>query len=73
MHDQIYRSFCPNLSQNLSGFLKGHSCCTAQLKMTEDWRFNLDENKCVAAIAIDLSKDFDSVHHNLLLALANNK
>ena len=36
MYDQLYNTFCRHLSQNLSGFLKNHSCCTALLKMTED-------------------------------------
>ena len=47
------------LSLNLSGFLKNHSCCTALLKMTEDWREKLDEREAVAAVAVDLSKAFD--------------
>ena len=36
MYDQLYNTFRRHLSQNLSGFLKNHSCCTALLKMTED-------------------------------------
>ena len=56
------------LSPNLSGYLKGHSCCTALLKMTEDWRASLDKRETVAAVAVDLSKAFDTVCHNLLLA-----
>ena len=68
MFDQMYSAICPHLSPNLSGFLKGHSCCTALLKMTDDWRGSLDDRKCVAAVTIDLSKAFDSVCHNLMLA-----
>ena len=55
----MYAVIAPLLSQKLSGFLKGHFCFTAILKMTEDWR---------AVVAVDLSKAFDSVNHNLLLA-----
>ena len=36
MYDQLSNTFCRHLSQNLSGFLKNHSCCTALLKMTDD-------------------------------------
>ena len=36
--------------------------------MTEDWRAGLDNREAVAAVAIDLSKAFDSVCHSLLLA-----
>ena len=50
-------------SPNLSGYLKGHSCFTALLKMTQDWRASLDRRE-----AVDLSKAFDSVRHPLLLA-----
>ena len=36
--------------------------------MTEDWRASLDRREAVAAVAVDLSKAFDSVCHSLLLA-----
>lgn len=68
MFDQIYEAFYWRLSPNLSGYLKGHSCCTALLKMTEDWRACLDRRETVAVVAVDLSKAFDSVCHPLLLA-----
>ena len=67
MYDQIYGTFITILSPNISGYLKGHSCCTALLKITEDWRKSLDEREAVAVIAVDLSKAFDSVCHGLLL------
>ena len=68
MYHQLYNTFCRHLSQNLSGFLKNHSCCTALLKMTEDWRRSLDNRESAMAVAVDLSKAFDSINHNLLLA-----
>ena len=58
MFDQLYSAFSPSLSENMSGFLRGNSCCTALLKLTEDWRFALDDKKNVAVVAIDLSKAF---------------
>ena len=33
--DQLYRHFSPLFSDNMSGFLRVHSCCTALLKLTE--------------------------------------
>ena len=54
--------------ENMSGFLRGHSFCTALLKMVDDWRLALDSKKITGSIAIDLSKAFDSICHNLLLA-----
>ena len=68
MYDQLYNTFCRHLLQNLSGFLKNHSCCTTLLKMTEDWRRSLDYRESTTAVAVDLSKAFDSLNHNLLLA-----
>jgi retron-type reverse transcriptase len=65
MFDQMYGALHQRLSLNLSGFLKNHSCCTTLLKMTEDCRGKLDERE---AVAVDLSKAFDSINHQLLLA-----
>ena len=56
------------LSDSLSGFLKGHSCATALLKMTEDVRASLDKKYHCIAIAVDLSKAFDSISHSLLIS-----
>ena len=56
------------LSDNLSGFLKGHSCATALLKMTDDFRASLDNKDHCIAIAVDLSKAFDSISHSLLIS-----
>ena len=65
----MYEAFNWRLTPNLSGYLKGHSCCTALLKMTHDWRASLDRGEAVAAVvAVDLSKAFDSICHPLLLA-----
>ena len=66
--DQLYQTFSPLFSSNMFGFLRGHSCCTALLKMTEDWRSALDQKHDVRVVIINLSKAFDSICHNLLLA-----
>lgn len=68
MFNQLYASFAPTFSLNMSGFLKGHSCATALIKLTDDWRMELDEKKEVGVVAVDLSKAFDCICHNLLLA-----
>ena len=36
--------------------------------MTEDWRNSIDDNEAIAAVAVDLSKAFDSITHSILLA-----
>ena len=48
--------------------MKTHSCCTALLKITEDWRNSIDNKEAIAAVAVDLSKAFDAINHSLLLA-----
>ena len=70
MYDQLYDDFKPKFSLflNMSGFLRGYSCCTALLKMVDDWRLALDSKKITGAIAMFLSEAFDSICHNLLLA-----
>ena len=37
MFDQLHDAFQPVFSLNMSGFLRGHSCCTALVKMIDDW------------------------------------
>ena len=33
------------------------------MRMSEDWRRSLDNREAVVAVAIDLSKAFDSIDH----------
>lgn len=51
-----------------SGFRKGHSCTTALLKITNDIVEGFDNSKCTAMILLDMSKAFDSINFELLLA-----
>ena len=57
-----------HLSGSVSGFLKGHSCAAALLKMTDNFRASLDNKVHCIAIAVDLSKAFDSISHSLLIS-----
>ncbi len=52
----------------MSEFLRGHSCATALIKLADDWRESLDNKNEVGVVAIDLTKAFNSICHNLLLA-----
>ena len=56
------------LSDFISAYRRRHSCETALLKLTEDWRACRDRKELVAVVSMDLSKAFDTIPHNLLLA-----
>jgi hypothetical protein len=51
----------------LCAFRKGHGCQTTLLSLLEDWKCALDQNLYVAAVLMDLSKDFDCLPHAILL------
>ena len=50
------------LSKYISAYRKGHSCQNVLLKLTEEWRKNLDDNKVVGALLIDLSKAYFMIY-----------
>ena len=56
------------MSPFLSAYKRDYSCEGVLLRLIEDWRNALD-NKCVvSAVFMDLSKAFDMILHDLLLA-----
>ena len=66
--DQMTEFFDNIFSPSLFAFRKCISCQTILLKMMEDWRKALDDRKYVGAVLMDLSKAFDCMPHNLLIA-----
>ena len=56
------------LSDKISAYRKGYSTQQVLLKLTEEWRKHLDNNQVVGAILMDLSKAFDCISHELLIA-----
>ena len=56
------------LSEYTSAYRKQFSCETALLRLVEDWKSSRDKKELVAVVSIDLSKAFDTIPHDLLLA-----
>ena len=55
-------------SPQLTGFHKNYGIQNALLNIIEKWKHALDKGKKVGTIFMDLSKAFDTINHNLLLA-----
>ena len=66
--NQISAYFEPLFSTLLTGFRKNYNTQHSLLKMLELWKETLDQRKAVSAIFMDLSKAFDTLNHDLLLA-----
>ena len=71
MHDQIYSYVEKYLSPYLFGFRKDHSTAQCLTIMIEMWKKGLDQKQSAGAVTTDLSKAFDCLNHNLLLAKLN--
>ena len=56
------------LSKQLTGFIKNHSTQQCLSCMLEIWKKVLDKGKYISAIFMDLSKAFDTLNHELLIA-----
>ena len=57
-----------HLSQYLCGYRKGYSTQYALLSLLEKWKQCRDKNGFSAAILMDLSKAFDTINHDFLIA-----
>ena len=68
MHQQI-NSFVSNLlSKFLCGYRKNYNSQYALLFMIEKWKAMLDKGGFAGAVLMDLSKAFDTINHELLIA-----
>ena len=68
MYDQIYTYMNNHLSHYLCGFRKGYNTQHCLIAMLEKWRKALDKRNIAGALLTDLSKAFDCLNHELLIA-----
>ena len=68
MYEQIYSYIQKYFSPSLCGFRKGYNTQHCLAILIENWKKAIDNNKKAGAILTDLSKAFDSLNHELLLA-----
>ena len=71
MYNQILEYIDKSLSPYLFGFRKGHNTEQCLVIMLESWKKALDEKCFAGAILTDLSKAFDCLNHELLIAKLN--
>ena len=65
---QINLFFQDKFSDLLCGFRKGFSTQHALFKLLQKWQSCLDKKGIVGTILIDLSKAYDCIKHDLLIA-----
>ena len=68
IYKQIDNFIKYKLSVKLCGFRKNHNTQYSLISMLEKWKASLDKGEYVGVIFMDLSKAFDTINHDLLLA-----
>ena len=68
MQKQISDYINNYLSPYLRGYRKGFSSQQALLSLIENWKKVLDKKGIGGAVLMDLSKAFDTIKHDLLIA-----
>ena len=68
MYDQLYEYIEKFLNMLLCGFRKAHSAQHAFFRLIQSWESELDQNGFVGTILMDLSKAYDCLSHDLIVA-----
>ena len=68
MQKQILEYIDKHLSPHLCLYRKGCSTQTALISMLENWKLSIDNKGFAGGVLMDLSKVFDPINHQLLLA-----
>ena len=71
MFKEMPQFFDKIFSKYQCGFRKGFSTQQCLLAMLEKWKRAIDNDKCFGALLTDLSKAFDCLEHELLIAKLN--
>ena len=66
--NQVNSFMQPKLSKHLCGFRKSHGVQHALLNMIRNWQKCLNNSEKIGAVLMDLSKAFDCLPHDLLIA-----
>ena len=66
--EQMVDYFKSIFSPYLSGFQKRYGCRHVHMQMTENWQKSPDHKKVIGTLSMDLSKAFDSLQHDILIA-----
>ena len=68
MQKQISNYIEKHLSPHLCGYRKGFNAQPAILSLIENWKESLDKKGYAGGILMDLTKAFDTINHQLLIA-----
>ena len=68
VHTRISPYFEDIFHKHVFAYRKHHGTDTALLSLTEQWRKELDQHNIVGIVSMDLSKAFDTLPHELLVA-----
>ena len=71
IYDQIEKYFDDILSKYQCGFRKGYSAQHCLMSLIEKWKESVDSGGAFGALLTDLSKAFDCLPHDLLIAKLN--
>ena len=68
IHEQFKPFLNVFLSQFICAYRENYSSCHVLVRLIENWKESLDKNFVTGAVLMDLSKAFDCIPHDLLIA-----